>query len=407
MRLRRISSLAAVAGLAAVAVAVSQASAARSAKCNNSNPLVIGASYAMSGPGAGLGRLDQQGASMAFRDVNAAGGALGRCIKEDLKDDSGDPTKAAQVVRQLLDQDGVKFVIGPFFSSAAAIELPLMNQAKVININESSFPTAGDPTKFPYTFQRESNTTLQAQTFVPFLKANHWTNVGILAVNTAFGTAFVSSMQDLAKQNGITITKVVFVNSGTPDITPLMSELKDSNPQALITAVTADPDQTAMLKARIALGWHVPALGFSSMANPGTVNNFQKSQLDRVYVGQVYRTLTYGSTKAGQGKPAVAAARTFVTSFARWIHAHNIKESVNQATGGYDSVRILAWAINGAKSTDPDAVKRYIETHPYVGVRGKYIWSSTNHEGVNLPMLGFALASSLNNYGLLQLAPGQ
>ncbi len=407
MRTRRTVAILALLAAAASAVAAGQAGAGATKACNNSNPFVFGTIYSMSGPGAGIARLDEQGATMAVRDVNAAGGILGRCIKQDLKDDGSDPTKAAQVVRELLDQDGVKFVIGPFFSSPTSVTIPLMNQAKVININESSFVAAGDPTKYPYTFKREVNTDQQAQTFIPFLKANHWTKVAILAINTALGTIIVPEIQDLAAKEGITITKVTFVNSGTPDVTPQMSELKGTNPQALLGLVTADVDQVAMLKARSSLGWNVPVAAFSSIANPATVANFTKAQLNGVYAGQIYKSLTYRKRGVGNGLPTSAKARKFVQAFARWIHAHNIKESISQATGGYDSVQMLAWAVNGARSTDPDAVKSYMETHAYVGVRGRYVWSKDQHYGVNLPMLAFGVANSLNNYGLLQLAPGQ
>jgi branched-chain amino acid transport system substrate-binding protein len=358
-------------------------------------------------PAAGIGKLDQQGASMGVRDVNAAGGVLGRCLKEDLKDDEGTPTKAAQVVRELIDQDGVKFIVGPFFSSPTSVTIPVMNQAKVININESSFTAAGDPTQYPYTFKREVNTDQQAATFIPFLQANHWKTAAILAVNNALGTILVPAVQQLAQAAGITITKVVFVNSGSPDVTAQMSELKSTNPQVLLGLVTADPDQVAMIKAKLALDWKIPLAGFSTIAGPGTVNSFSKAQLNGVYAGQTYKTLTYKSARAGQGKPTFPPAIKFVREFAHWINAHNIKETISQPSGGYDSVERLAWAINGAKTTDADAVKNFMETHAYVGVRGKYIWSKSQHYGMNLPMLAFGVANSLNNYGLLRLAPGQ
>lgn len=407
MRSRPFFALIGAVALVSVAVTASQGAAAAKAACNNSNPLVYGEMISLSGPAAGIGKLDQQGASMGVRDVNAAGGVLGRCLKEDLKDDEGTPTKAAQVVRELIDQDGVKFIVGPFFSSPTSVTIPVMNQAKVININESSFTAAGDPTQYPYTFKREVNTDQQAATFIPFLQANHWKTAAILAVNNALGTILVPAVQQLAQAAGITITKVVFVNSGSPDVTAQMSELKSTNPQVLLGLVTADPDQVALIKAKLALDWKIPLAGFSTIAGPGTVNSFSKAQLNGVYAGQTYKTLTYKSARAGQGKPTFPPALKFVREFAHWINAHNIKETISQPSGGYDSVEMLAWAINGAKTTDADAVKNFMETHAYVGVRGKYIWSKSQHYGMNLPMLAFGVANSLNNYGLLRLAPGQ
>ena len=88
----------------------------------------------------------------------------------------------------------------------------------MIDINVSSFAAAGDPTKYPYTFRREVNTNQQAETFIPFLKAKKWKSAAILAVNNALGTVITPVVEDEAKQAGITITKSVYVNSGTPDV---------------------------------------------------------------------------------------------------------------------------------------------------------------------------------------------
>ena len=127
--------------------------------------------------------------------------------------------------------------------------------------------------------------------------------------------------------------------------------------------------------------------------------------MKNVFSGQVYKTLTY--TAAKKGAPTWPKARTFIQHFARWIHAHGIKESVTQAAGSYDQVMILGAAVTGTKSLDSDKIKRYLETHPYSGVRGKYVWNATRHDGPPLSDFVFALSKSLNNFGIVQRAPGQ
>lgn len=390
-----------------LALSTSQAGAGAQAKCNNSNPVEIGTMYSMTGPLAGIGRLAQLGATLAIQDINAAGGVLGRCVKQNLKDEGGDPTKAAQVVRELVDKDGVKFIVGPFGSSPTSTSIPYMTQAKVINVNQSSFALSGDAEKFPYTFRTESHTTQQIDAYIPYFKANGWTRVGVLAVNTAFGTAFASGMQTLAPPAGMTITKSILVNSGTADITPQMNELKDSNPHVLLAAISADPDQIAMLKSRYQLGWNIPVVGTNALSNPGTVNNFTPDQMKNVFMGPSYKTLMYESTAAGKGAPKWPQTRVFIKGFAKLLKANNLKITISQSTGSYDSFRLLANAINKAKSLDPDRIKTYLETNPYVGVRGRYTWNTVRHDGANPSMFAFAYAKSLNNYGILRMAPNQ
>src|SRR6478672_1175452 len=179
MQIRRILLAGSLVVIAALATSAALGTAGSKAACNNSNAVTFGVMNSMSGPAAGIGKLNQQGMDIALNEVNAAGGVLGRCLKRTLKDDAGDPTKAAQVVRELVDQDGVKFVIGPFLSSPTAVALPILNSAKVININESANPIAANPKTYPYTFLRETPSTLIAQLFANFVKANGYKKVAI------------------------------------------------------------------------------------------------------------------------------------------------------------------------------------------------------------------------------------
>ena len=403
MKVRRKLMLSGLIALVAVAASAALGTASSQASCNNSNPVDFGVLNSLSGPAANIGKLNQQGMDIAIQDVNNAGGVLGRCLKRVLKDDGGDPTKAAQAVRELVDKEGVKFLIGPFLSSPTSVVMPVVNQAKVLNINESAFPNAGNAQSFPYTFARETPSTMIAQLFANFVKANGWKRVGVIAVNNALGQTLVPALNTVIPPTGATITKVELVPAGTPDLTPQMSSIKATNPDVVIMGLTDDPGMTAVIKAKIQLGMTSPLLGYSSSANPGTVNNFSKDQIKDLYAAQIYRAVTYTSPLPGKGAPTWKPAKVFIAKYAKYLKANNIKQSVLQATGGYDSVRILAWAINGAKSTDTDKVKDFMETHKYIGVRGAYIWSKSDHGGTaRIPLYTVVYANSLNNYGVLR-----
>jgi branched-chain amino acid transport system substrate-binding protein len=387
-----------------VAITTMQAAASTKATCDNSSPIKIGVSYSLTGPLAGIGKLASQGAAMAVRDLNASGGIMGKCVQEDLQDDQGTATGGAQVIRLLVDQDKVAYVVGPFGSSVTQVEIPITTQAKVIEVDESSLAASGDPNNYPYVFRAETNTTQQAQALVPFLKANHWSSVAIEAVNTAFGTVFISTLQSLLPAAGITITGTSLVNSGTVDVTPQLSQLKSGNPQLLIAGISADPDQIALINGLKSLGWKVPVIGTNAMANPGTTNAFSADQMAGVYAGPSYKTLTY---KSGGGKPTAKLAKQFVAEFAKFLHAHSLKESISQAAGAYDSVMLVANAMNKTKSTDSDTIKSYLESHWYLGVRGIYQYTAQRHDGVTPGDVAYVLAHGRDGYGIVQLAPGQ
>lgn len=408
MQIRRILLASSLIGVVVLAgtTALGMAGSSATPKCNNSNPVAFGVLNSVSGPAANIGKLNQQGMDIAIQDVNNAGGVLGRCLKRVLKDDGGDPTKAAQGARELIDREGVKFLIGPFLSSPTSVVMPIANQAKVLNINESAFPGADNPGSLPYVFARETPSTMIAQLFANFVKAQKWTRVGVIAVNNALGQTLVPALNQTIPAAGAQLVKVELVPAGTPDLTPQMSTIKAANPDVVIMGLTDDPGMTAVIKAKLQLSMTSPILGYSSAANPGTVNNFSKADIKDVYAAQIYKAVTYTSLLPGKGKPTWKPAQVFIAKYAKYLKANNIKQSVLQATGGYDSVRILAWAINGAKSTDTDTVKDYMETHKYLGVRGAYIWGKSSHGGTaRIPLYTVVYANSLNNYGVLRQVP--
>jgi branched-chain amino acid transport system substrate-binding protein len=384
------------------AITAAQSGATAKKACDNSNPITVGVLYSMTGPAAGIGKLAQQGASMGFRDVNANGGFLGRCIKEDLQDDQGSPTTAAQVIRATLDQNHAQFVLGPFLSSPTEAIMPVTEQAKVIDVNESADLGSDNPNTWPHVFPAEAHSDLQSAIFIPFLKSHHWTNVAILAPNNAFGTVFVPTFTNLAKAAGINVVASQYVVSGTPDVTPQMTQLRDAKPQAILFIVNADPDQIAGLHAWLSLGMsNIPVLGTSALQNTATTNNFTADQMKNVYA-YAYKSMTYTATNPRSSSPL---ANAFSRELATWIHAHGFKESISQSAGSYDAITLLAKAVNGANSLDSDKVKAYFESHWMNGVRGQYIWTSYQHRGVTLGDFTFVLAKSINRNGFLQRAP--
>lgn len=408
MRMKWVQRLAVGAlALAAASVGMSASAQSSASKCNASNPIKVGALYGQSGAFAQVGRLYQQGASMAVRDINASGGLLGRCVKEVLVDSGGNPTQAAQGIRQLVDQEHVAWVEGPFTSAEAGTALPVTSQAKIIEAVGAASATLGDASKYPYALQMEVTTDQIVAGFVPFLKSRHYTKVAAITDNNGFGQLFLAALKSQFPAAGITLTAGIVVNGVTPDMTSQMQQARDSGAQVVLAGSTGDVNQVSLVKARNDIGWKAPVLGTSTMANASTTNNFSDTQMANVFAAANYKTLTYKSKKKGQMAPTWPAAKKFVAEFARWIHAHNIKVSIVSPSGAYDQWMIVANAVKKTKSLDGDTLRAYIESHPYTGVRGVWKFTHDNHSGVQQSGLVFAIAKSLSVYGTTQLAPGQ
>ena len=82
--------------------------------------LVLGAALSATGIYAANGNNTKNGYEFAVKKINDAGGIKigGKCyhLKVKYYDDKSTPARAAQLVERLIDQDKVKFMLGPYGS---------------------------------------------------------------------------------------------------------------------------------------------------------------------------------------------------------------------------------------------------------------------------------------------------
>src|SRR5690554_2999861 len=104
---------------------------AQGAKDVSTGPIVIGAVAARTGDNAGLGEMQGYGAQLAAKEINAAGGVLGRSIELKFEDSQGVPAQAVAALNKLIYRDNVVAVIGDAQSSPVLAMLPVIEKAGI------------------------------------------------------------------------------------------------------------------------------------------------------------------------------------------------------------------------------------------------------------------------------------
>jgi len=100
--------------VALLVVGVTACSTKPSTTANEQPPIVVGSTLALTGAFAATGIIHKI-AGEAFVDrLNAAGGLLGRPVKWTVLDDQSDTTKIAPLYEQLITQDKVDLIMGPY-----------------------------------------------------------------------------------------------------------------------------------------------------------------------------------------------------------------------------------------------------------------------------------------------------
>ena len=111
-----IAAASATAAIILAACSSSGGSSGGSASPSSTKPIVIGASVSLTGDFSADGQAFQRGYNLWASDVNAAGGLMGRQVKLIFLDDKSDPTQGSTNVQQLISNDHVDLLFGPFSS---------------------------------------------------------------------------------------------------------------------------------------------------------------------------------------------------------------------------------------------------------------------------------------------------
>lgn len=83
---------------------------------SSSSPITIGASLSLTGDFSTDGQAFEKGYNLWVKDVNAAGGILGRQVKLTILDDKSDPNQVVTNYETLINTDHVDLTFGPYSS---------------------------------------------------------------------------------------------------------------------------------------------------------------------------------------------------------------------------------------------------------------------------------------------------
>jgi ABC-type branched-subunit amino acid transport system substrate-binding protein len=99
----------------------------------------IGAILILTGEGSSWGVASKNGMELAVKDINKAGGILGRPLEVSYQDDRGDPKQTISAFKQLTEVDNIDFIIGPTWSNQGLALVKLADRTQTILIS----PTLG------------------------------------------------------------------------------------------------------------------------------------------------------------------------------------------------------------------------------------------------------------------------
>ena len=308
----------------------------------------IGMVYELTGNTASYGTSAANGAKLAFKEINASGGVLGKQIKIVSADNKGEPSESANAMSKVISQDKVVAVTG-FTVSSCGIAASAVAEANKIPFVAAA--TVNPKVTFDERTGKVKDYTFRAcfiDSFQGTVGANFALN-GLKASKTAIMT---DSSSDYSK--GLTdIFRSTYVKAGgkivaeesylqkDQDYKPILTKIKAQNPDLLYIPGYYE-DVGKIIKQARELGMTIPVLGADAWDSPVLVEMGGAQPLNNTYFTNFYSI---------EDKNPVSNA--FVEAYKKEYG----QTPDSMAAMGYDAAKLLVDAIKRADSTDAKKIK--------------------------------------------------
>lgn len=199
----------------------------------------------MTGDQMQYGESLSRGAELALKQYNEAHGTD---YVIEVFDDKGDPTEAVNVANKIVTDPTVIAGMGSFSSSCAMAAAPVFEEADLLlfspNASHTDFPSMGKNM-----FSAVMSQKYEGAEFADALIGRFGTqNIALLYQNTDHGVIATDVFsKEYEAKGGAVISKETFVPGQTTDFSPVLSKIKEKNPDLLyVNASYSDCAQILM-----------------------------------------------------------------------------------------------------------------------------------------------------------------
>ena len=226
-------------------------------------PVKIVGLYELSGAGASAGTQFKNGVELAAKEINAAGGILGRKLELAAYDTQSQPGVAKGLAKRAVDE-GAYVVMGPVFSGSIVVSMAETKAAEITNFTggeASSITAQGNPYIFRTSFNQAAGMPKLANYINNDLKAK---SVAIVWVNNDFGKGGRDAMVKELGARNIKVAADVSTESNQADFSAAVLKARQANADALF-AYLNEEESARLLRELRKQGYDKPILGETTL----------------------------------------------------------------------------------------------------------------------------------------------
>ncbi|GIK85901.1 MAG: ABC transporter substrate-binding protein [Betaproteobacteria bacterium] len=217
----------------------------------------------LSGPGTTSGTNFDEGVKLAVKEINAAGGILGRRIEYSGSDTQSQPQIAKALAQKAIDNDAY-VVFGPVFSGSVLVSMLETRRAEVPNFTggeAAAITQQGNPYIFRTSFTQANAMPKVARYLRDNVKAK---TVAMIWVNNDFGKGGRDVMLKALDASGIKVAADISTDQGQVDFSGPVLRARQSGADALFLYVNEEESARALRELR-KQGYDKPMIGETTL----------------------------------------------------------------------------------------------------------------------------------------------
>ena len=316
----------------------------------------IGLVSEITGPNAEAGSYTINGARLAAEQINKKGGILGKQVELVIEDNQSTNPGTVLAFSKLGGNKDIPAIIGPIRSTQVQAASPTIAKAGIPVMIGGTDPSLTHVNN-PWVFRCRPNDSFSSKVIADFgvntLKLKKW---AIVHSTDAFGSGGQKALTEALKSYGVEPVLTQGYTNNSQDFTPVVLAIKKSGADVIGTYMTNSQDLGIFAKQLRQLGVAATWVG-----SPSIVTDTAMKLAGEALHG------TYGIADFNPDANAEAKAYT---------QAYRAKYNLNPdvySSWAFDALNVIAQAINSAKSTRPDDIRKAIlGLRNWKGVEGTY-----------------------------------
>ena len=332
------------------------------AKPADSKDIKIGVVYELTGNTASFGTAANNGTKLAFKEINAAGGVLGKQITIVSADNKGEPSESANAMTKVISQDKVVAVVG-FTTSSNGIAGSAVNEANKIPFMAAATTnpkvTVDEATgkAKPYTFRVCFIDPFQGTVGANFVLKDLKLKKAVVMIDNSsdYSKGLAKFFKEAFTKGGGTIAGEEAYLQKDKDFKAILTKIKGLNPEVIYLPGYYEEVGMIAKQAR-EMGITVPIVGGDGWDSPKLVEIGTAAGMNNTFFTNHYSP-----------EDTSPASKKFVDAYKK---EYGVMPDA-MAVLGYDAAYVMADAIKRAGVADPAKIRDALEaTKDFPAVTG-------------------------------------